>query len=362
MKIKRERLTEEWILYTLVNEHGMSVEILNYGGIITKLNVPDRDGCLENVVLGYKNILDYESDANFLGAIIGRVAGRIKGASFQLDGKTYSLEKNDGNNHLHGGSSAFHRVIWDAEERKTEDAAGIKLSYHSRDGENGYPGNLHVAVTYTLTENNELILDYEAHSDKKTIVALTNHSYFNLTGNLKETIHNHEVTINSQQFVELDEELIPTGRIINTADTPFDFTSGRKLAEGITAGNRQNKIAGEGYDHYFIFGKSHCDDPKFAERNIYGNGVEFADVVVKDEKSGRVMFVRTDQPGMVMYTSSNLAEGLELAEGRSRKYLGVCFETQGSPGSLEHDELPSILLPAGETYRKQTAFSFSVMK
>lgn len=343
MWIEIERVKGRWKLYKLMNDHGMEVHLLNYGGIITKIIIPDKDGKLENVVLGYKHFQDYESNPNFFGAIIGRVAGRIQNASFSLEGNTYSLEANEGGNHLHGGASGFHCVVWDAEPFQNDGAIGVKLSHSSVDGEGGYPGNVEAQVTYTLNQQNELIVDYVAATDKTTALTMTNHSYFNLSGNGKETIHDHHVTIQSHQYVELDKYLIPTGTVLPVENSPFDFRQGRKLADGIHSDSPQNQLANNGYDHYFLF------DQNSSEK-----------VIVKEQTSGRVLTMKTDQPGMVMYTSNNLSKGFELAEGPSRKHLGVCFETQASPASLHNEGFPSVVLKAGEAYKKQTIFSFGV--
>jgi len=343
MKIETIRLQNDWQQFNLMNDNGMVVRLLNFGGIITEILAPDKDVNFENVVLGYNDYQDYETDTNFFGAIIGPVAGRVENANFSLNSNKYLLEKNDGENHLHGGTNGFHRVIWDAEPFQTDDAVGVKLNHKSKDGEDGYPGNINVTVTYTLNNANQLILDYSATTDKLTYLTLTNHSYFNLSGNLKDTIHNHYVTIDSHQIAELNEGLIPTGKIINTTNSPFDFGNGRTLNDGIISDARQNKIAGNGCDHYFIF-----DHNKKKQ------------VTAEDASSGRVLTIEADQPGMVMYTANNLDNGLELSEGVSKKHAGVCFETQGSPASIHHEGFPSIILYADETYKKQTVFTFGV--
>lgn len=345
MNIVTQDIVNNWKLYKLTNDNGMSVSILNFGGIITDINVPNRDNTIENVVLGYKDYADYEDNPNFFGAIIGRVAGRIEGASFTLDGNTHVLEKNNGANHLHGGAEGFHQVIWTATPFQTAETVGVKLTHTSANHSGGYAGNLEIAVTYTLTNHNELSMNYSATTDQTTALTLTNHSYFNLSGNLVETIHNHHVTMNVDEFVELDKELIPTGHKIDVTNTSFDFRNGRKLAEGIHSASTQNLVASHGYDHYFIF-----------------NQKEPSKITVKNETNGRIMTVTTDQPGVVMYTANTLNEELNLSEGKSKPYLGVCFETQGSPASLHHEGFPSIVLNADETYEKQTVFSFAVEK
>src|SRR5699024_1014885 len=220
---------------------------------MTESHASYKDVNIENVELVYNDYQDNETDTNFFGAIIGPVAGRVENANFSLNSNKYLLEKNDGENHLHGGTNGFHRVIWDAEPFQTDDAVGVKLNHKSKDGEDGYHGNIYWTVHYTLNNANQLILDYSATTDKLTYLTLTNHSYFNLSGNLKDTIHNHYVTIDSHQIAELNEGLIPTGKIINTTNSPFDFGNGRTLNDGIISDARQNKIAGNGCDHYFIF-------------------------------------------------------------------------------------------------------------
>nr|WP_099160092.1 aldose epimerase family protein [Virgibacillus ndiopensis] len=343
MKIDTKELQNNWKHYTLTNDSGMEVSFLNYGGIITNIMVPDKNGLVENVVLGYKDYNDYRTNPNFFGAIIGRVAGRIQDSSFELNGETYSLTPNEGKNHLHGGQNGFHQVIWNATPFQTASSIGVKLKHESPDGEGGYPGELVVTVTYELTNDNQLIISYEGTTTKTTALTLTNHSYFNLSGNLQNTIHNHHVTMDSHRFIELDQSLIPTGQLLDVTDTPFDFVSGRNLTDGIESTFKQNKIAGNGYDHYFLFDQQKKEN-----------------VVVKEANSGRVLTVETDQPGMVMYTSNGLDDNLALAEGPSKPYLGICFETQSSPASLHHEGFPSVVLLPNEKYESRTVFSFGV--
>ncbi|RDW20709.1 aldose epimerase family protein [Oceanobacillus chungangensis] len=341
--IETNEILGKWQEFTLKNKNGMKVSVLDYGGIISQILVPDRDGLLEDVVLGYQDYEDYTENPNFFGALIGRVAGRIQDAAFELDGKTYELEANEGKNQLHGGSGGFHQIIWDVEPFETDGAVSLKLGHQSADGDGGYPGNVAIEVTYTLTDSNQLILDYVAKSDKTTPITLTNHSYFNLSGNLKNTVHQHEVRMNSNHFVELDSKLIPTGRLLDSAGTVFDFRDGRLLQDGFVDDSLQNRLASSGYDHYFVFDSE--------QENT---------IVVHDKDSGRRMDIVTTQPGVVMYTSNSLVAGEKLRNGLSRKYLGVCFETQGSPASLQHEGFPDVVLNAGESYKKQTTFSFSV--
>lgn len=252
MKITSRRTVNDWTEYTLTNEHDMSVSLFDFGGVITKLLVPNKEGKLENVVLSYGDYKQYEDDPYLFGAIIGPVAGRIENASFEWDGNTYFLEANEGEHHLHGGTTGFHQVLWGAKPFEKKNEIGIKLFHSSPNGKGGYPGKVDVTVTYTLTNDNEFIIDYEAVSDQKTPLTLTNHSYFNLSGNLKDTVRQHIVKMDCNKILELDEELIPTGKLMETTGTPFDFRHGKKLAEGFQSDHPQNITVGNGYDHYFI--------------------------------------------------------------------------------------------------------------
>ncbi|MFC0561210.1 aldose epimerase family protein [Halalkalibacter alkalisediminis] len=344
MNLVTKEILGKWKEYTLTNDLGMTVSVLDYGGIITKIMVPDRKGNIENVVLGYRDYLDYHQNSHYFGAIIGRVAGRIQGSTFEINDQTFTLAANNGDNHLHGGPDGFHQKVWKVTPFQTEEAVGLTLTHKSIDGCGGYPGNLDLLVTYTLNNENQLILNYQASSDQTTPLALTNHTYFNLSGNLKNTVHDHHVTIDSSKFVELDNDLIPTGKRIHVEATPFDFRNERVLGDGFTDNFGQNQIAANGYDHYFIFDHTMKDE-----------------AILHDPTSGRMMTVKTNQLGMVMYTANSLDEGLPLQEGLSRKYHGVCFETQGSPASLHYDGFPSVLLNADDTYKKQTVFTFSLM-
>ncbi|SNZ03504.1 aldose 1-epimerase [Terribacillus aidingensis] len=341
--IEKTPLQDDWMLYTVTNSNGMKLEVLNFGGIITSLEVPDKNGKLENIVLGYRNLEDYKANPNYFGAIIGRVAGRIEDAQFELNGKVYPLPANEGNHHLHGGPEGFHQVLWDVETFEHGRTNGLRLSYTSTDGEGGYPGKLNVVVTYTLTEDNKFAILYEATTNQATPVALTNHTYFNLSGGLKRSIAEQQAMVASSHFTELDEELISTGKLLDTAGTPFNLQSFRTLADIFSAPHEQLRLAGEGIDHYFLF--SNNEKPK---AGLY------------DPASGRLMTMDSNQPGLVLYTSNGLDDTLELKERQSEKYLGICFETQAFPAGLHHSGFPNIILQPKETYRKETIFSFSV--
>ncbi|MFZ3577165.1 aldose epimerase family protein [Virgibacillus sp. DJP39] len=333
-----------WEEFTLVNDNGMEVSCLNYGGVITKILTPDQSGNVENVVLGYRDYADYISNPNFFGALIGRVAGRVEDASFTLDEHVYQLQANDGKNQLHSGDKGFHQVVWDVETFKQEGKAGLILSHFIADEEDGYPGNLEMKVIYTLDNSNNFSITYQGEADKKTALTATNHTYFNLSGNLRDTILDHHVTLDSCEFLELDEALIPTGKKLRVADSVFDFRKGRLLKDGSVSDCEQNKIASNGYDHYFIFDKK-----------------SDAEVVVKDFTSGRKMSIKTDQPGVVVYSGNGLDDQHELAEGKSGKHLGVCFETQASPASLHGDGFPTCILNKGEVYYYTTTFQFGLI-
>lgn len=344
MNIDCKHITDNWKQYTLQNNHNMRVSILDYGGIITNITVPDKNGVFENVVLGLDNIADYTDNPNCFGAVIGRVAGRIQDAAFKVGNRTFQLDKNEGTNHLHGGSDGFHQVIWESTPFQTDAGVGVRLTHKSADGESGYPGDVTATVTYILTDENELILDYSGTTTKTTPFTLTNHTYFNLSGDLKDTVHRHQVTMDSSHFLELDTDLIPTGNLLPVDETAFDFRNGRTLRDGIVSDAEQNQMAGNGYDHYFLF-----------------NGEEHKGIVVTEPNSGRILTIQTNQPGVVMYTANGLGEDVQLTERLSDKHLGVCFETQAHPASLHHKGLPDILLAPDETYQKQTVFSFDVL-
>lgn len=327
--------------YTLINDHGLEVTAINYGCIITKIIAPDQHGNFENVVLGHDTLDDYLNDSSFLGAVVGRVGGRIKGASFELDGKTYHLAKNNGNNHLHGGIKGFDKVVWDA--KVLED--GVRFSYLSEDGEEGYPGNLSIEVIYRLTNDNELSIQYEAKTDQKTILTLTNHSYFNLSGSLKRDVLDHSLTLKSDQFLELDEEFIPTGHLAVVADTPFDFTNGRQIEAGAVSDHPQNVLVGKGYDHPFVLNTNHDEE-----------------IILKDVDSGRTLTVETDEPAVVVYSGNSISSEGDFRGVPSRKYLGICLETQAFSDAIHNPHFPSMILDKGQPYTSVTKYKFGVIE
>lgn len=344
MEVRTNTLNKKgWKQFTLVNNNGISIKLLNYGGIITGIYTPDKHGNIENIVLGYHDYEEYSDNPNYFGAIIGRVAGRIQNSSFALGENKFTLDSNEGKHHLHGGKNGFHHVIWDDEVFETDSSIGVKLKHKSLKSANSYPGNLTINVTYTLDNDNEFTIDYNAITDEKTAITLTNHTYFNLNGDLKDTIHNHNVMMDSSRFIELDNELIPTGECLNVKNSSFDFRNGKFLASGINNPEIQNKFAKNGYDHFFILDKRKKND-----------------AIIKEYTSGRILSIQTNQPGIVLYTGNNIEDNINLHEGNSKKYLGVTFEAQSSPASLHHKGFPSIILNPDETYKQQTKFKFEL--
>ncbi|MBU8791313.1 galactose mutarotase [Oceanobacillus caeni] len=347
MQVKQERFGEvdgnTVYSFTIKNERGVELTCINYGCIITEMIVPDLQGNFENVFLGYDTLEEYLNDTTYLGAIIGRVGGRIKGAQFKLDGQSHTLAKNEGNNHLHGGIKGFNRVIWDAEVFEQENEAGVQFKYLSPDGEEGYSGNVAIKVTYSLNNENELVITYNAVSDKKTPIALTNHSYFNLSGNLKRDILNHTLKLKSDRFLELDQEFIPTGAMLDVRNTPFDFTEERTIKSGTVSNHPQNVLVGKGYDHPFLLSNNHDEE-----------------IVLKDPESGRTLIVETDEVGVVVYSGNLIGDKGYIRDIPARKHLGICLETQGLPDAIHHPAFPSIIIDKDQKYSSATRYKFGV--
>lgn len=332
--------------YKLKNQKGMEVDIITFGGIITDLKVPNKDGVSENVVIGFNSLEQYMKPNPFFGALIGRYGNRIAKGKFSLDGKEYSLAINNEPNALHGGPEGFHRVVWKAEEAKSGTTASLKLSYLCKDMEEGYPGNLQVFVTYTLTDNNELEVLYEATTDKKTVVNLTQHTYFNLTGDFSKPILNHEITINADKIVPVDATLIPTGKLEDVANTPFDFRKPKLAGKEIEAKNVQLE-RGMGYDHCWVL--NNTEKGKTIVASAY------------DTTSGRVLEVTTDEPGIQFYSGNFLDGTLPMRNGGTyAKRSGFCFETEHYPDSPNQKDFPTTVLNPGEKYNTKTTFKFSV--
>lgn len=333
-------------LYTLINANGVEVRALTYGGIIVSLQVPDRHGQLDDVVLGFDDLAPYQARHPYFGAIIGRYGNRIAGAEFTLDGTTYTLAANNGPNHLHGGLQGFDRVIWQAESFEEADRVGVVFAYTSPAGEEGYPGTLQAQVTYTLTDANELIVDYEATTDQATPVNLTQHTYFNLAGDDSGDILDHELMINADHYLPVDSTLIPTGERRPVAGTPFDFREPTPIGARIEADDPQLQWGPGGYDHTFVL-------------NDEGDGLGLA-ARVYEPTTGRVLEVRTTEPGVQFY-SGNFLDGSEVGKGGAvyAKRNGFCLETQHFPDSPNQPDFPDTILRPGETYTSRTVFAFS---
>jgi aldose 1-epimerase len=316
--------------HTLTNNNGVEVTITNYGGAITSIKVPDRNGVFADIVLGYDTLEEYMGNPRYFGALIGRFANRIAAGRFSLNGVEYQLAQNNGANHLHGGVKGFDKRIW----KVSETPSGLHLEYFSPDGEENYPGNLTVAVDYSLNDQNELRIEYSAITDKDTIVNLTNHSYFNLGGHGHGTILDHELTLHAGSFTPVSEDLIPTGEIRSVVGTRMDFRVARVIGDG-------------GYDHNFVL-----DD--------WNHGSIRSVARLSERNSGRVMEVFTTQPGIQFY-SGNFLDGSLIGKGGVRylKYAALCLETQHFPDSPNQPNFPSTVLRVGESYAQTTVYKFT---
>lgn len=330
-------------LYTLTNEKGMEVKITNYGGTITSWTAPDKDGNYENITLGYETVEDYVAGSPYFGAIIGRYGNRIAGGKLAIGDSTYELPLNDGPNSLHGGETGFDKVLWEATP-VDGDEPQLKLTYLSKDGEQGYPGNLQVTVVYTLQKDNSLKIDYEATTDKETVVNLTNHAYFNLAGSKAGQITDHVLTLNANRYLPVSETLIPTGELREVAGTVFDFTQATRIGDGIGADDEQIRF-GRGYDHCWVF-----TDPSATLKPV---------ARVSDPKSGREMEVLTTEPAIQFYSGNFMTGEYKGKGGLSYPYrTGFCLETQHYPDSPNQPAFPSTLLKPGETYTSTTVYRF----
>lgn len=335
---------QEINLYTLTNSKGMQVGITNYGARIVSIIVPGRDGKKADVVLGFNNLEGYLGKDPFFGAIVGRYGNRIAKGEFKLDGVEYHLPINDGPNSLHGGTKGFDKQVWNAQE---VDGNAVALTYLSKDGEEGYPGNLSVKVVYTLDNNDELRIDYTATTDKDTVLNLTNHSYFNLAGEGSGSILDEVMMINASRFTPIDSTMIPTGELRSVEGTPFDFRKPTPIGARINKDNQQLKFA-RGYDDNFVLDRK-------------GPGLELA-ARAYDPKSGRVLEVLTTQPGVQFYTGNFLDGTIHGKGGKAYDYRSAfCLETQHFPDSPNHPQFPSTELKPGQTYHETTIFKFSTM-
>lgn len=332
--------------YTLTNKKGMSASIIDYGGIVTSIMAPDKTGAMTDVVLGFGAIEGYEKNpAPYFGALIGRYGNRIGKASFKLEGKEYKLAANNGPNHLHGGIKGFDKAVWQAKELPG-DEPGLALTYTSKDGEEGYPGTLNVTVAYTLTNANELKIDYAATTDKDTVLNLTNHSYFNLAGAGQGDVLGHEIQFFASKFTPVDKGLIPTGELKPVKGTPFDFSTPTAIGARIDAADEQIKLGG-GYDHNFVLDS--------------GGGALSTAARVREPKSGRTLEVMTTEPGVQFYTGKFL-DGTIIGKGGKTypKHAAFCLETQHFPDSPNKPAFPTTVLKAGAEYKSTTVFRFGV--
>ncbi|MGB6476518.1 MAG: aldose epimerase family protein [Candidatus Sulfotelmatobacter sp.] len=332
-------------LYTLTNSHGVEVRAMNYGGIIVSIRVPDRKGEFADIVLGHESLEGYIPNPPYIGAVVGRYANRIANGTFTLDGKTYTVPKNDGPNTLHGGvTRTFDKVVWDDAPLKGS-KPGVTFTYLSKDGEEGFPGNLTAKVTYTLTDDNELVIDDEATTDKATPINLSQHSYFNLAGEGSGDILNTELMLNADRFTPVDKNLIPTGELRPVKGTPFDFTTATRIGARIDD-NYEQLVLGHGYDHSFII-------------NRKGDGLELA-ARAYEPTSGRVLEVFTTQPAVQFYTGNFLDGTVTGKHGHVYKRRDAfCLETQHYPDSPNHPDFPSTILRPGQTFHEKAVFKFS---
>lgn len=332
-------------LYTLTNRNGAEARITTYGGIVVSLKVPDRSGKMDDIVLGYDNLDDYvKGNSAYFGALIGRYGNRIGKGRFTLNGVEYKLAVNNGENHLHGGIKGFDKVVWTATEQKVNNGASLILTYVSRDGEEGYPGRLGVTVTYTLTDKNELKIDYFAATTKDTVVNLTHHSYFNLAGQGHGDILNHQLMINADRFTPVDSGLIPTGELRAVKGTPFDFSQPAAIGSRINDADEQLKF-GKGYDHNFVL------NGKMGTLRLAAK--------VFEQTTGRVMEVWTTEPGVQFYTG-NFLDGKPGKGGKPYEFRnGFCLETQHYPDSPNKPDFPTTVLRKGGKYQTTTIYKFS---
>ncbi|WP_298825567.1 aldose epimerase family protein [uncultured Planococcus sp.] len=330
-------------LYTLKNDQGFQLSCMDYGCIITEMIAPDRNVEMENIVLGFETFEEYENNPHFFGAVVGRFAGRIKEGAFTIEGTDYQLAKNSNGHNLHGGPKGFHSVLWDSKVIESEDEAIVEFTYASPDGEEGFPGNLSMTVRYILkNDSNQLVISYSGKSDQTTLLNVTNHSYFNLSGNFKRTILDHGLTMKSDEYLELDEELLPTGKLVSVEEDPlFDFRSGRNIREASATEHPQTKLAGNGYDHPFLLNTS-----------------EQPSIELTDEESGRKLRVETTEPAVVLYTGNGVGGPYSIRGVEAQNYLGLCLETQSPPDSVRHPHFPSSILSAEEEFKSETTYTF----
>jgi aldose 1-epimerase len=332
-------------LFTLTNARGLEVRAIAYGAILVSVRVPDRRGQLDDVVLGCDDLEGYLTRSRYFGAVVGRYGNRIANGRFTLDGKTFQLATNNGRNHLHGGVKGFDKVVWSAQPYARDGHSAVAFSYTSRDGEESYPGTLHARVSYTLTARNELVVEYEATTDKPTPVNLTQHSYFNLAGEGRGDILQHELVIDADRFTPVDDTMIPTGELTPVAGTPFDFRKPTAIGARIGADHEQLR-RGTGYDHNFVL--QPATGPRRAAR-------------VVEPTTGRTLEIATTQPGVQFYSGNHLAGQLGKSGHTYGPRTGFCLETQHYPDSPNHPHFPSTILRPGNMFQSKTVFTFGVV-
>lgn len=343
--MQEKSASDSFQTFTLSNANGMKVTITPIGGHIMSIQLPDKSGKLVDVALGYDSAKEYVGGKGFYGSTVGRYANRIAKGKFSLDGKDYQLSVNNGENTLHGGPGGFHNVTWNAKEITTYEGKGIELSYLSKDGEEGYPGNLNAKVVFSLSDSNELKIQYEATTDKATPVNLTNHTYFNLKGEGNGDILDQEVTVNADKFLPVDKGLIPTGELRPVKGTAFDFTTPHTIGERINSDDEQIKVGG-GYDHCFVLNRKSDAELSLA-------------ATVREPASGRKMEVWTTEPGVQLYTG-NFMNGSAGKGGKPYNYRGaICLETQHFPDSPNQPTFPNTILKPGETFKSTTVYKFT---
>jgi len=336
-------------LFTLTNSHGLQAEILTYGGTMVRLRVPDRAGQFADIILGYRDLAGYLAGSAYFGALVGRVGNRIASGRFVLDGTSHQLATNDAPGgrpcHLHGGPGGFHKVLWQAEPLTEADAAGVRLTYHSPDGEEGYPGRLEVAVTYRLNDADHLDIAYQATTDRPTLVNLTQHNYYNLKGEDSGTILGHRLTLHASRFTPVDAGLIPTGTLAEVAGTPFDFRRSTPIGQRIAEASEQLRHGG-GYDHNWVIDRG-------------GPGLALA-ATVEEPDSGRRMEVWTEEPGIQFYSGNSIpSTGVGKAGQPHAAHQGFCLETQKFPDAPNHAQFPSMVVRPEAPYRTSTSYRFS---
>ncbi|HVZ99427.1 MAG TPA: aldose epimerase family protein [Caulobacterales bacterium] len=332
-------------LFTLTNEHGMEVKLMSYGAAITSIKTPDRTGAIGQVVLGFDTLDPYLAGVPFFGAVVGRYGNRIARGHFTLDGHTYTLATNNAPNHLHGGDRGFDKRVWDARPFEDDKGPGVEFTYVSADGEEGYPGELTAHVTYQLGADDTLTISYEATTTKATPVNLTNHAYFNLSGDVQRDILGEQLKINADRFTPVDSTLIPTGELKPVEGTPFDFRAPTAIGARIDAHNQQITY-GHGYDHNWVLNQT-----------APGQMTEAAELY--DAQSGRVMTIRTTEPGIQFYSGNFLDGSLNGRGVAFARRIALCLETQHFPDSPNHPSFPSTILQPGDTYRSQTVLTFA---